>query len=356
MYFRVIETREVRRIETAVLQPDATLNLITGANGSGKTSLLESIALLCGGRSFRTHRTADIIRRGAQYLSVSGRLRDGGQTETLIGLEKGRDRTRVNVDGERVKSASALMKKVPMLTIGPQSHDLIGGGPRERRRLLDGTLFHVEHDYLGIWRRYHHAMQHRNALLRDRGQCDDMAFWHRTLATEGERLQSHRQACVEALQERLDVIPVTDFTGKISLLYQQGWSQEKSLLEALDAGLHADIRRASTSVGPHRAELQILVDDEPASRVSSRGQAKIVVSALIAAQAQVILEKTAKRPILLLDDIGAELGEEARIMMLQMVLALEGQMFVTAVEACQLPDICKPGAQFHVKHGVVERL
>ena len=134
------------------LAPGATA--LFGANGSGKTSFLEAVHLLGAGRSFRTHQSKPMIQHGMDQCRVVGRVKRSGHTRTM-GIEKHRDGTvRAKVDGENTSSLSELAQHLPLILLDTDGLGVVTGPPEGRRRLLDGTLFHVEQGFLSLWKRY----------------------------------------------------------------------------------------------------------------------------------------------------------------------------------------------------------
>ena len=123
------------------------LNLITGANASGKTSLLEALAYLGRGKSFRGASTQDLVRHGEAGFLLFGEVADDSRT-VPVGVRNGRDGLEVRVAGETAGGAAALAEALPLQLIDPEVHNLIAGGPEKRRRYIDWIAFHVEHGHL----------------------------------------------------------------------------------------------------------------------------------------------------------------------------------------------------------------
>ena len=140
-------------------------NLIFGANASGKTSILEAVGYLGRGRSFRGANTRDLVRHGSDEFLVVGKANTGTRTVS-IGVRNSRSGLEVHADGEKRSSAAALAEALPLQIIDPDIHDLVAGGPENRRRYIDWMAFHVEHGYLETWRRFRRALKQRNAALR----------------------------------------------------------------------------------------------------------------------------------------------------------------------------------------------
>ena len=191
MQLTSLSIQHVRRIKAADVNPSSDANLISGANGSGKTSLLESIHYLATARSFRTTRIKDVISHGQASLVVSGGFIDVAGRSCRIGVEKTLSSTRIKFDGEAVTVASKLARVVPVLTFNTESSILLDGGPANRRVLLDRLLFHVEQEYLGALKTYYRGLKQRNALLRSRASRDQVSSWNSQLTPVVEKINQY---------------------------------------------------------------------------------------------------------------------------------------------------------------------
>ncbi len=197
-----VEVQGVRNLSGVNVPLSSGATALFGANGSGKTSFLEAIYLLGVGRSFRTHQSRPMIQHGAEYCRVVGRLTEQGRSLTM-GIERYRDGgAKARLQGEPVPSLSDLAQQLPLILVETDGLGLLTGPPEGRRRLLDGTLFHVEHGFLGAWRRYAQAIRQRNAGLR-RGILDGDGAWREELARTGEQLTAARVAIAGQLGEKL---------------------------------------------------------------------------------------------------------------------------------------------------------
>ena len=174
----------VRNLAHAQVALPAGATVLFGANGSGKTSFLEAIHLLAVGRSFRTHQSKPVIQHGMAHCRVVGEVQRGGRA-TMMGLEKHRDGgVKARVGGENVPSLSELALHLPLVLLDTEGLGIVTGPPEGRRRLLDGTLFHVEQGFLSQWKRYALAVRQRNSGLR-RGILGSDRAWRQEIAETG---------------------------------------------------------------------------------------------------------------------------------------------------------------------------
>lgn len=345
-----IHVEQLRCLASADLQLAPRLTLIQGANGSGKTSLLESIFLAGRGRSFRTRLTERLVARDADYLRVFAETTDPVHG---IGFEYRREGSyTARLDGRDVESLAELPPAFFVEVIDPDIHRLIEGGPAERRRWLDWGVFHVEHGFLPHWLRFSRALRQRNAALKS-GQ--NPSPWDAEVAEHGEAVAALRATWLESLRPGWTQA-VRQLSGlDIELGYFRGWGQERSLREALMEGRDKERERGSTLSGPQRADITLRLNGTSARDVLSRGQQKLVAAALVLALLGRLREQQSTPPTLLLDDPAAELDAARLEGLVDLVRALDCQLVITSLA----PDqklFGAPERVFHVEQGRVQRL
>ena len=188
---RLFRASNFRCLESVELELGPNYNLIYGANASGKTSLLEALAYLGRGKSFRGASTANLIRHGESEFTLFADLDRDGRGFT-VGVRNGREGLEVRVGGEDNGGAAALAEALPLQVIDPEVHGLIAGGPEHRRRFLDWLAFHVEPDHLMIWRRFRRALKQRNSAPKAKASAAAES------GTERGAAGPHRMACSAA--------------------------------------------------------------------------------------------------------------------------------------------------------------
>ena len=353
MALRSVRLHQFRCFDSADLELDRRLTLIQGANGSGKTSLLEAIFLLGRGRSFRTPRLDLAVRHGEPGFAVAGLVEQGTVTVPMQ-VEHAAGETVARIHGKRVASLSDLSVSFPVQIIEPGVHKLIEEGPVRRRRFLDWGTFHVEPGYLSEWQRFHRALRQRNAALRSRVSLEDLAPWNEALASSGERVHDARTRYLASAQSYLAATCAGLLGRDVSFGYARGWP-EQSLRDALQRAQTFDYQRRVTSVGPHRADLNIEVDGSPAKDVVSRGQQKLLAAGLLLGQLEFHIDQRGLQPTVLLDDPAAELDEGTVRRFTDRIFHLGTQIVMTSLSA-QLPTAPEPGRVFHVEQGRVRRM
>lgn len=344
-----LEAERFRGLVPFSAEFDPRYNLIVGPNASGKTSLLEAMFFLGRGRSFRTRRLPALVRHGEADFLLVGTLRNRGLPLTL-GIRAGRAGTNIHVGGQQVRSATELASHFPPQIIDPEIHKLLEEGPAQRRKFVDWGVFHVEPTFLADWQRYHRALRQRNAALRTNGRASPLGIWADEVAVAGERLAALRSAYLARLAPFLLQAGRALLELEVTLLHHTGWNADLTLPEALQRSAERDQRLGVTHVGPHRADVSVRVDGEPARERVSRGQQKLLASALTLAQLSLQESLTPGRTALLLDDPAAELDAERLERLVALVRTLPIQLFVTSLRG-DLDGLGVPGRLFHVEHG-----
>ncbi len=351
-----VEIRGVRVIDHAVVEAVAGINLLQGANASGKTSFLEALYLCSTGRSFRTHRLLDVVSTSTGQLLVDSTARGEGRGGTRLLIARSHRSAKLEIDGKAVAGTAQLARALPMLVITPMSNSLLEGPPKDRRRLLDWSLFHVERNYLDTWRLYHRALRHRNLLLQGRGDGRSLDAWEAEIGRYGDDIHRRRQAAAAGLSDYFVTEAQACGLGHPSLEYAPGWESDSPLREVLAANREGDAAAGYARFGPHRADLLVMAGSTPAARVWSRGQSKVGISCLVLSQADWIEQASGEAPILLFDDFGAELDQRHREVLGRLVTARAGQTFVTVTEPVQAAFQDAHVAQFHVEQGRIQMI
>jgi len=365
VYLRSLHISHVRNLVEQSIDFSPGFNYLFGANGAGKTAVLETIHLLARGRSFRTQKVASVISRGEQHLIVRGEvLADRGETNRLAIAKSRSGATELRLNGVTQSRASALAKHLPVQTLLPQAPELVLGGPSERRGFLDWGVFHVEHRFVDAARSYRRVLAQRNAWLKTQamnaaGIGQDP--WIAQLLQYGVNVSEMRAKYTEAfaplfrknlqaLSRGLDVVVNYDWGG-----LESPSEAEKKMSESWPR----DVKFGLTHRGPHRADLQFGIDDQPVAEVVSRGQAKLISSAAILAQAQLLYEQTNAKSLILIDDFGAELDADHWRQFVATLLSMQCQVIATSTEALDTSqawvDDLDALRVFHVKHGRIER-
>ncbi len=346
---RLFRATNFRCLKKAELELGPRFNLISGANASGKTSFLEALAYLGRGKSFRGASTSNLLRHGETEFVLFGEVEHAKGT-IAVGVRNGRDGLEVRIGGESAPGAAALAEALPLQVIDPEVHNLIAGGPELRRRFLDWVAFHVEHDHLMMWRRFRRTLKQRNAALKARATEATIRSWNTEFLELAGQLDVSRRRVLartlNSLQEHGRLLLETE----LGFEYQQGWARDRKLKDALEGGLERDLLLGATQSGPHRADIRVVYDDRQARKLVSRGQQKLLASAMILAATETAQAALEKPLLLLLDDPAAELDTESIARLMSAVAALGCQVVATSLEPGAL-DFAEKPRMFHVEQG-----
>ena len=330
---------------------DESANLICGPNGAGKTSILEAIAYLSRGKSFRGASTSQLIRHGEVDFVVFGRV-EGPTRATTLAARNGREGLEVRVDGDSSGGLAALAEALPVQIIDPDIHALVGGGPEQRRRFLDWIAFHVEPRYLDLWRRFRRVLKQRNAALRGGTGGKALDGWDQAFVDLGEEIDQVKQGVFDIAVDTLEGTASELLLEPIGFEYRQGWPSGEALGEVLRKNRERDLKNGATQQGPHRADLAIRYDERLARKLVSRGQQKLLACSMILGATELAQTALEKPIVLLLDDPAAELDRESLERLMAAVNALGCQIVATAlVPDCSL--FATAPTVFHVEHGAL---
>ncbi|MGA7438070.1 MAG: DNA replication/repair protein RecF [Luteibacter sp.] len=355
MKFESLRMAGLRCLEGVSIAPAPGISVFVGANGAGKTSVLEAAYLLSHGRSFRSGSRDILLRRGSTALSVFAEVSSGDGRTRRLGLGRESGRWQARVDGDTV-SLGALVQECAVVCFEPGSHDLIAGGSEERRQFLDWGLFHVEHAFVNQWRRYQRALKQRNALLRTGSPLDPSLIepWESELAGSGEALSAFRQGYLDRLLPHIrgfmsNVLPEL---GEFVVRYKPGWDEANDLATTLVERRHRDLARGHTTAGPHRADFSVAFEHAPLREHLSRGQEKLCALACLLGQASLHAEMRGEWPVICLDDLASELDRTHQEWVVAQLMGRDVQVLVTGTEIPHaLAD--QPVTVFHVEQGAV---
>lgn len=357
-----LDIRNLRRFQSVSLSPGAGLNVLTGDNGAGKTSVLEALHLLGYGRSFRGRVREGLVREDAEALEVFAQWTRGSASASApppshqAGLRHTGHAWEARMDGMPVERLGDICSAFAMVTFDPGSHALVSGAADNRRRYLDWGLFHVEPAFMDAWRRYSRALKQRNVLLKRRVGGDELTPWEAELGLSGERLGNMRRNYLSVIEPRVEELAagLVPAIGRLSLEYHAGWREsDSSLADALLIARDRDLQAGFTSVGPHRADWRFRFSALPGRDALSRGQAKLTALSALLAQAGQHADTVGEWPLVALDDLPSELDRRHQRRVLDYLVASGAQVFVTGTEAPEGASTAAGCVAFHVEQGQI---
>lgn len=348
-----LRLQKLRCIGDLSLELAAGFNVLIGANGAGKTSVLEAAFLLSHGRSFRSGARDALVQRGAPGLNIFSSVRHDDGTVHRLGLGREGVRWDARLDGQNV-SVGQLIRECAVVCFEPGSHALIAGAAEERRRFLDWGVFHVEQEFLETWRRYQRALKQRNSLLRGGERLDEglLIPWELELGRTALLIDRWRRSYLDALlpflQEQATLL--LPELGGIELRYRRGWPEEQDLAEVLASQRPRDQGRGHTTYGVHRADWSVSFQQAPQREHLSRGQEKLTALVCVLAQAWLDAQHRGEWPIVCLDDLASELDQAHQAAVTDSLRGTPAQVLITGTELPKaLQDL--PIRMFHVEQG-----
>lgn len=354
MSLQNLKIANFRNISTYNGEFSPYFNVISGENGSGKTSLLEAIYFIGHAKSFRTHMASQLIQHQVDNFTLFAKIINDNELIS-IGIERqSKQATRIKLDGQHCQSASELAMMLPIQVINPDSYKVLEAGPKYRRQFLDWGLFHVEQRFFTIWKRFQRALTQRNSALKAQLLTLEVTAWDAELSQCALQLDEFRQTYFDKLLSVL--MPLFDnhsVLQQIECEYYRGWSAEVDFIDVLGSHLQRDRRLGYTTQGPQRADIKFQINNHPAEDVLSRGQQKILVSFLCLAQGMLCRDLCNKTCLYLVDDLPSELDEQHKLFLLNQLAALQSQVFITGVNPTELQALVveHPHQMFHVEHG-----
>lgn len=299
------------------LDKEKSVFAFVGANGHGKTNLLEAIYICALSKSFRTRTNLDLIDFDQDFCSIECSIEkeDPKILEVIVVREPAQKVLKVN--GVK-RSASDFIGLLKAVFFSPDDLSEMAFAPRLRRRYLDVLLSQLDHEYLNNLMKYQETIRNRNALLKKiregESKKDELEFWDNQIAEFGLSITQKRADLIVQLQTLLKDLykSISQTEDDLGIVYQSNIGEAKDkqdLLLKITEEISRDIATGSTQLGPHRDDLQFTINGHDMVFFASRGEWRSLVLALKFAEIQLIEKKTGEKPVLLLDDVFSELDE-----------------------------------------------
>lgn len=354
-----VAAESLRSFERLRFEPHPHINIFRGANAAGKTTVLEAVYLGARAGSFRARRLDEVIREHATTARVSLAIRRDDSEAPPVPWSVSCRRGEAQIQRfDEAANRRELAEAIPVALVDRQLHRVFEEGPVYRRRYLDWGLFYVEQSFFGLWRRYERALRQRNQALRQKLSPRQIQAWEPELVTAGEALHKLRREHTAVLEREARAWLLNMLgTDRFSLQLAAGWDDSNSLQNALEAGFGSDRKMGFTHAGPHRAELRLRFEGHEARSFVSRGQQKMLSVAMVLAQATLVARHQGQHPVILLDDLEAELSQDWQNRLLAALKRYPGQSLVTSLEWRVAPEAAGLGfgdyRLFHVEQGTL---
>jgi len=348
MFVSWLELRDFRCYESLKFRPEPGVNVLVGANGMGKTSVLEALGYMGMMKSFRGVPDDALVRDTASSAVIRGGIA-GGATETSVECELPIDgRRTVLVNGKRPQRMRDVLLSVPVVAFMPDDLDVVKRGPAMRRDYLDDLAARLWPQAGADLTEFDRTLRQRNTLLRQEGRTTDpvtLDVWDDRLALAAASVLGHRRAVASALQPHLvEAYVSVGGQGELRWSYQSTWGSDeafdqeslrKAMASALVNSRTKDMDVRTTTVGPHRDDPGLVLDGRSTRTRASQGEQRTVAIALRVGAHRVIEELRDTTPILLLDDVFSELDHDRASRVLSLMPA--GQVFVTTAREDEVP-------------------
>jgi DNA replication and repair protein RecF len=345
-----LSLRDFRGYGAATVNLGSGLTVISGANGAGKTNLLEAVYFGCTGRSCRTNNERELVRFSAQAARVVVTAEaDDGLHELAVGFEPGRPK-RMSVDGAPVERMLDVLDRPLVSIFLPDRLELLKGAPALRRAHLDQVIAVLWPSRVGTRRSYAQALAQRNALiarLRARGGSrESLATWDAQLARHGIVLMSDRREAVEELRTRFSSLAAElglDGDACVDYRPRSRAHDELELAAELEQRRDSDLERGFTGHGPHRDDLVMQRAGKDLRAYGSQGQQRLALLSLLLAEREAIAEKRTGPPVMLLDDVMSELDSDRRRSLVELLRSSPGQSVITTTDLEHVPGAGEAG-------------
>jgi len=339
-----LQVADFRNLEAVSLRPSPHATVVVGANGQGKTSLLEAVYFLATLRPLRANRLSELVRFGTERSSVTGRFTLGG-AEREISVQVSAGLRQAFVDGKKAAKLEDYFGGVSVVAFTPDDLAVVKGGPDLRRAFLDRAVFNRFPAYLREHRAYQRALKSRNRLLKEHAPASYVEAYDEAVARTGARVLVRRHALLDELAPKavaavraISQLPDVGVGYAALHLGAQHPRTEEADLEhvlrnALTERLGRDRERGFTSVGPHADDLQLTLGGRSARAYASQGQGRALVLGWKIAEIENVRSAFGRPPLLLLDDVSSELDPDRNAFLMHTVAESHAQVLLTTTDA-----------------------
>ena len=309
MYINRITLKNFRNYKEQIVELNKNINIFYGDNAQGKTNLLEAISLCGFGKSFRTNKDKELIKKEEEYLKIQTEFqKEDRKGEIKVEIS---DKKRVFLNDVKLKKLSEILGNINLVIFTPDDINLLKDGPSVRRRFLDMMIGQLRPSYVLNLNYYLKTLEQRNNFLKQRIHNNEMLeIWNEKLAEYGEKIFLYRQEFIEKIKNKIKDIHREITNENIDIIYNSDCKNKNEYLEKLKRNKEIDYIKGYTSKGIHRDDFCVNINNEPVDIYGSQGQNRTAILSLKLAELNVIYEDIGEYPILLLDDFMSELDEK----------------------------------------------
>lgn len=359
-----IKFQNFRNLEDFTLVPCEGMNMIFGKNAQGKSNILEAIWLFCGGHSFRTYSYKELINFEKDFARLDCKF-FGQERKQRASITIESSKRIIRVNGVEKKTSSSLIERFCAVIFSPDNMSLVTGGPSERRDFIDSAICREKRKNALTLQKYNRLLKQRNALLKDLRKTDrqlaTIALWDQQLVVLGAEIIRQRMDFVKMISDKAEIFQkgISKGKEKLKLRYVSsvGAEYSDSEKEIADKFMFKckmnrinEVINGSTISGPHRDDIEILINDKNVKIYGSQGQKRSAVLAIKLAEASVLREKMGENPVILFDDVLSELDNDRQDYLLN---ELKGcQIFITCCEKSNKEQL-NEGKVFQISNGKI---
>tara|TARA_X000000368_G_scaffold319860_1_gene257084 strand:+ start:12758 stop:13834 length:1077 start_codon:yes stop_codon:yes gene_type:complete len=332
-----ISLKNFRCFDNLKITLSPRINFFCGANGSGKTSILEAIFIFSSGKSFKSSNLASLIQHNNESFLLEG---FDGNKGYVVEIKKNKKKPISILLNNSKTVTNKLIKEFPCTPIHNNTFSFADASPDFRRKLLDRSIFIAEEEFSKTWFSYHRALKQRNAMLKS-NRISDIYIWNDKISEDGEKLSKFRKSFFDkTLFEFKKILKITesskvfDFFDFISIDFFRGWPTSESLSDNLKKNEQLDIKRRLTTNGPHKSDIRFSINETDARQILSRGEQKFFSILWSCAQHEVLKKHYAIEASLIIDDIRSELDERVFELFINLLKHIENQVIFSCIEDC----------------------
>lgn len=360
MYIESIELKNFRNYDELNLEFNKNVNFIIGNNAQGKTNLLEGIFMSSIGKSFRTSKDAEMIMFNKDFCKIKVKAQKEYfpiEVEILIKKDQGKN---IKVDGVSVTKTSDLLENIYIVIFSPEDLKIVKDEPEKRRKFIDRELCLLKPSYYNNLSNYKKVLQQRNTYLKEKNVDPSVLdIWDMQLSHFGSKIIEERKIFIEKINKISKRIHsnITNEKENLRIEYNPNIKYEDNLenkiYNSLKKSFENDYRLRTTTIGPHRDDIDFFIDDINVRSFGSQGQQRTAALSLKLAELNLIKEESGENAILLLDDVMSELDSTRQEFLIKSLSDI--QLFITTTEITDaLKEVIEKGKIYTVDKGTVK--
>ena len=309
MNIQKISIKNIRSIQSRTIEFSKHTNLIYGKNGSGKTSILEAIFLLCYTKTFRFGGQQNLITNNKKNMSAKGVFFNTNNKKTTIIHNKANGEKKIKINNKEVKKTSEVLGEIPCVVLSPEDADIVSGPNNNRLSYIDKILSTTNQKYLKSLIEYKKTLKHRNRLLKSKATKTEIITWGEQLGNTAIELWGQRDVFFKTYEQKIQKqYKELALPGKVKITYKRSNIQtvegyKNNIIKTYDR----DFKAQTTTSGPHKDIIEMFWDEKDMRKEASQGEKKLFLIALKNSEAHYFYNKLNKKPIVLLDDLFAKL-------------------------------------------------